>query len=256
MTSLPMVGYPRPLTTIHQIEPTSFCNLKCQYCPSPQLDKLRGRKREYITMDHFKRALEWCKHFAGEGTQKELSLTGIGESLLHDDFVEMVRLAREALPDNYICFSTNGLLLNDGSQPRNRPDLMVGNELLEALQPYLHPSVNAGMAGIYISLHRPEKAGRAIEHAKKWGLLAAVNASAATQPFDWAGQIDWVVSDSIKGSPCAYLREGWGVVMVHGAVTRCCLDATGAGIMGHVDDEPGSINTSPFSLCGPCHMEP
>ena len=39
-----------------------------------------------------------------------------------------------------------------------------------------------------------------------------------------------------------------------GRITRCCLDAGGKGVMGTVWDEPGSLTTSPFELCGPCHQ--
>jgi hypothetical protein len=51
-----------------------------------------------------------------------------------------------------------------------------------------------------------------------------------------------------------YLRDGAAVVMADGRVTTCCLDASGGGAIGHVDDQPGTLKTKPWSLCGPCHM--
>jgi hypothetical protein len=105
-------------------------------------------------------------------TQGELSLTGIGETLLHPEWADLVRLAREALPTNYINFSTNGLLLTDS--------------VCEVLAEH-------GIR-VWVSLHRPEKAGPALNRAARWGILDGPNASAATSSFDWAGQIDWEVT--------------------------------------------------------------
>jgi hypothetical protein len=189
----------------------------------------------------FKRALEWARHFYLQGTQQELALTGIGEALLHPNFVDFVRLSRDALPDCKITFSTNGLLLSD--------------EFCQALKPY-QPQV-------YVSLHRPEKAKGAVDAANRAGILAGVNASFALEAFDWAGQLDWEVSIPEDSVTCEYLRSGWCVVLADGRVTTCCLDATGAGVVGHIDDEIGSLAIQPWSGegkdgrklgCESCHM--
>lgn len=237
LPTAPRAGYPRPLTAIHQIEITSRCSLRCVYCPSRHLDKPiseggSGRAKMDITDAHFERALEWAVHFEKLGTQGELALTGIGEALLHPRFVDYVRMAREALPGNLITFSTNGLTLTD--------------ELCAELAPY-NPR-------IYVSLHRPEKAKGAVDAARKHGLLADVNAAFALNAFDWAGQVDWEVTIPPESVACDYLRFGRGVVLSDGRVTTCCLDASGNGSIGHVDDEIGSLSTRPWSLCEPCHQ--
>jgi hypothetical protein len=226
-------GYPRPLTAIHQIEVSTFCNLRCTYCPSPKLDQpqFRNAPREHMTLDTFGRALEWCRHFDAQGAQHELSLTGIGETLLHPDWRELARLAREALPSTYINFSTNGLLLDDDACA------------------YL---ATLGIK-VYISLHRPEKAGPAIEAAKRHGVIDDVNGSASISAFDWAGQVDWFVS--APKERCEWLYAGWGNVLVDGRISSCCLDAAAKGIIGHVDDDPrAGAMQQPFSLCNTCHM--
>lgn len=238
--------YPRPIESIHQIEISSRCNLRCVYCPSRNLDKPTdeggfGRAKEDISMANFERALEWARHFEARGTQGELALTGLGEALLHEHFVEFIRLARLALPDNRITFSTNGILLTE--------------ELVEQVAPY-RPE-------IYISLHRPEKAKGAIDAANAAGLLAATNASFATLAFDWAGALDWNVSIPEDSVTCEFLRSGWAVVLADGRITTCCLDATGDGVAGHIDDPIGSVSIEPWSGEGPngrligceqCHM--
>lgn len=222
--------YPRPITSIHQLEVTSKCNLRCVYCPSKELPKLRAQPPTMMSMDVVRRSLEWVVHFEKAHTQGELALTGIGEPLLHPEFVEILAMAREALPRNRITFSTNGILLDDA--------------MCERIAPY-RPEV-------YVSLHRPEKAGPAIEAAKKWDIIKGVNPAAATMAFDWAGQVDWFVS--APATPCEYLRTGWAVVLADGRITTCCLDASGAGVVGHVDDTVGSLSIKPFSLCNDCHM--
>jgi radical SAM family protein len=236
-----LTGYPRPVTSIHQIEVTSRCNLRCVYCPSRHLDKPIdkggfGRAKQDITLANFKRALLWAIHFDERGTQGELALTGIGEATMHPQFVEMLRLAREVLPDNPITFSTNGLLLTE--------------ELVQAVAPY-RPL-------IYVSLHRPEKAKPAIDIANRYGLLAEVNAAFALNAFDWAGGLDWDVTVAEGSVVCEYLRTGWSVVLSDGRITTCCLDAEGAGVVGHVDDEIGSLSIQPWEGvkqgCESCHM--
>jgi hypothetical protein len=229
------------LTSVHQIEITTRCNLRCQYCTSRHLDKPideggSGRAKIDITPAHFSRALEWCEYFERRGTQGELALTGIGEALLHPHFVDFLRLAREALPTNLITFSTNGILLTD--------------DLCKQIAPY--------RPAIYVSTHRPEKAKLAIDAARRWGLLAGTNTSFATDAFNWAGAVDWEVSIAPGSVVCEYLRTGWGVVLSDGRVTACCLDSEGGGVVGHVDDDLGSLAIAPWQGvkqgCEQCHM--
>lgn len=226
-----MSGYPRPITSVHQIEPTTYCNLRCVYCPSPKLEKHRGQAKMHMDLDVFDQALELAKHYARQGTQGELSLTGIGETLLHPEWRTLVERAGNALPGHFLNFSTNGLLLDD-----------------DACQ-----HLKACGFQVFISLHRPEKAGRAIEAAKNAGILVGVNASAATSAFDWAGQVDWITS--APASPCEWLRQGWCNVLVDGRITTCCLDAAGVGVVGDVMlSHPDDLRIKPYSLCDSCHM--
>ncbi len=229
--SIPRPTYPRPITSIHQIELSSHCNLKCKYCPSPQLETLRDQPAQNMTAKVFARALAWAAYYEYRGTQHELALTGIGEAILHPNFVECLRMARQILPRNPITISTNGLAFTD--------------ELAKEIAPF--------KPEIYVSLHRPEKAGPAIEIAKKYGIYKMANASFATSAFNWAGQLDWFVS--APKNLCGYLAMGWSVVLVDGRITTCCLDASGVGVVGTVDDEPGSLSITPYKLCLTCHEE-
>ncbi len=226
--------YPRPVREIHQIELSSRCNLKCVYCPHhPNLP----RTKEDMSEDTFRQSLDLIQHYVRQGTQTELSLTGIGEAMLHPRFVEYATRAREVVgPHRQLVITTNGLLLDE--------------KMAAAIAP-LHPLV-------FISLHRPEKAGPAIEIAKKYEILAGINASFATSSFDWAGsQKNWFVS--APKIPCEYLRSGWAVILVDGRVATCCLDADGSSTIGRVTDNPETLMLKPWKSekgagCEFCHM--
>lgn len=223
-----MMMYPRPVRDVHQIELTTRCNLRCKYCPSPQ--KLRSH--EDMAQDVFLAALDLVAFFVRQNTQTELSLTGVGESLLHPNFLDMVEAARNVIgTQRPLVITTNGLLLDD--------------RLARSLAPFA-PQV-------YVSLHRPEKAGPAVEAAKRAGIFAGANPAPSVSAFDWAGQVRWHVS--APRTQCEYLRQGWCVVLVDGRVTTCCLDATGNGAFGTVRDDPEKLGMAPWRLCESCHME-
>jgi len=230
-----MNAYPRPVRDVHQIELTTRCNLKCHYCPHfPELP----REKVDMDWDTFEAALDLVRFFVRQGTQTELSLTGIGESLLHPRFVEMVAESRAAIGQaRPLVVTTNGLLLDDA--------------MCEALKPYA-PQV-------YVSLHRPEKAALAVAAAKRAGIFKLTNSQFVTGAFNWAGyQENWTPMVCAPPLPCAYLGAGWCVVLVDGRVATCCLDADGSSVVGHVRDDPESLALSPWGDekkgCKACHM--
>ena len=216
-----------PLQQIHQIEITSRCNLRCKYCAHPTM------KRAKVDMewDIFAKAIHIAKFCQQAGTQGPLNLAGIGESTMHPQFVPMLRYAREELgKQQELVLATNGLLMDDA--------------LAEAIEPY-RPKV-------FVSLHRPERAGLAVEALKRVGLLEGVSADPSIAATDWAGQVKWHVS-SQRGA-CPWVRGGWGMVLSDGRITRCSFDATGVGVIGHVND-PVQPYTSPYVLCRSCHQD-
>jgi hypothetical protein len=217
-----------PIRAIHQIEMTSQCNLRCRYCTHPKMP------RPKIHMDEatYAKALKWVKFFQSKKAHHELNLAGIGESTLHPDFVRNVFLAREAV-GKYVslALATNGLLMTD--------------ELAQAIAP-AKPSV-------WVSLHRPERAGPAVEALKRAGILSGISADPSLASVDWAGQVKWHVS-ATKGAPCPWIQSSMVMVMSDGRVTRCCFDATGDGVIAHVEDDLSKHATSPWSLCAGCHL--
>ena len=84
------------------IEPTSFCNLKCRLCPTG--NNILGRDKGFMTLDVFKKILSgW------NGKKTRIDFGGFGEPLLNKDFLEMVRISKDKNFD--ISIFTNGNLL-------------------------------------------------------------------------------------------------------------------------------------------------
>ena len=223
------MSLPRRLTALHQIEITSRCNLRCVYCPSPKLE----RPKIDMSQQHFSKALSWVKRFVDAGTQRELNLAGIGESTLHPDFVSYVKEAREVLGSSLpFVLATNGV--------------GYGQELVDAIKPF-HPQV-------YVSLHRPEKAALA---AKLWSdakLLIGVSTDPTNNAMNWAGQVEWI-DTQVENFPCMWIRQGMAMVMADGRITQCCYDASGKGVIAHIDDDPADVKCKPYELCKTCHQQ-
>jgi hypothetical protein len=193
--------------------------------------------RSKIDMDEetYVASLRWAKKFVQRGSQFELNLAGIGESTMHPDFVRWVHLAREAVgPRCRIVLATNGLLMTD--------------EMAVAIAP-ADPMV-------WVSLHRPEKAGPAVEALKRVGLLAGVSADPALAAMNWAGQVNWHVSVPERRK-CQWVRGGLAFVMSDGRVSSCCLDSDGSGVIDQdiKTADLGHVSTHRYRLCDTCDQE-
>ncbi len=224
-----------PLRQIHQIEITSRCNLRCRYCVHPTMKRAKAD----MDVETYVKAISWAKIFRDRLSPEEranysLNLAGIGESTMHPQFLDFLAIARESLgpwQEQHLVLATNGLLMTD--------------ELAQAMEPF--------KVVTYVSMHRPEKAGPAIEALKRVNLFAGASADPSLSATDWAGQIKWHVS--AKRSPCPWVLGGWGIVLSDGRITRCSFDGTGVGVFAHVDDDLSLAQTSAYSLCAKCHQD-
>ncbi len=86
------------------VEVTTHCNLQCSMC-------VKHAQGSCIPEEHM--PMEVFQQLARDLKQVEfLVLNGIGEPLLHPGFIEMVRTARQHMPESGIIgFQSNGLLL-------------------------------------------------------------------------------------------------------------------------------------------------
>ena len=210
---------------IHQIEITSQCNLRCKYCVHPKMK----REKLHMKLETFKKAIELAKHCVAKYGQTELNLCGIGESTMHPQFIEFLAYAREQLPSTALVIASNGVKLKE--------------EQVAAMQKY---NLN-----YFVSLHRPEVAGPAIELAKKYNVLRGISADPSIAAIDWAGQVDWHTSS--PPSQCPWLTNQQVMVTADGNLTSCCLDGDGVGIIGTVDSDIEKLEVVPYSLCKDCN---
>jgi hypothetical protein len=200
--------------------------LACRYCPHPKLE----RPKEDMSWETFERTLEHVQYLCEKGTQGEVSLTGIGEAILHPRFVEAVSRVREVIGGRQITLATNGVDMT--------PELAAVLAKLRVVT--------------YVSTHRPEKAGVAWKILKDAGAITGLNTAFVDSSIDWAGQTKWHVA--AKSHDCTYLGLGWAVVRQDGSVNACCMDAHGKHKLASVWDELGSMMTRPIGLCGSCHL--
>lgn len=183
-----------------------------------------------MTREIFERSMLWVNFFVKRGTQGELNLAGIGESTMHPEFLDFARLARAVMGTGRIVLATNGLICSEE----------IAKELA------------ALKIGVWVSLHRPEKAALAVQIYRKHGILIGTSSDPSLNANDWAGQVKWI--DSGNKFPCPWLSSGWVMAMSDGRLTTCCLDAQGIGVVGHVNDPLGSVETKPYELCKKCYQ--
>lgn len=88
------------------VELTTRCNLACSGCMKNSPGS--GVKQGDMSRETFQALMPVFS------TLEALVLNGVGESLLHPDLDEFVRIAREAMPpESWIGFQSNGLLLDE-----------------------------------------------------------------------------------------------------------------------------------------------
>lgn len=86
---------------IVQIEPTLYCNLRCQMCMNP----FSKREKKHMSFGQFKKIIDDIP-FVGK-----ISLVGVGEPLLNPELFKMISYAKSK--DILVGFTTNGMLLEE-----------------------------------------------------------------------------------------------------------------------------------------------
>jgi hypothetical protein len=218
------------LSTITQIEFSSLCNNQCVYCPATA--QKQHRPVGLMSWKTFDRCLHWIKHFCNRGTQEEINLAGIGESLLNPDFPAMVKKLRDNIPASVrLLFSTNGKLITE--------------ELVEKM-------IKCGIDEWVITDHITEDTARCYSIYRKYGILFVLARDAVTSPNSWAGQVDWYEASYVHR--CHWIDKGKCMVYSDGRIVACCTDAFGYNILGSVfDDNIPEIEPKPSELCKTCH---
>lgn len=103
-----------PLRTpyVIHIDPCDTCNFHCKFCPSGNIDlmkKTRGRGHGLMEFDLYKRIIDSLSEFPEP--VRVIRLYKEGEPLLHPQFADMVRYAKESGYCERVDTTTNGSLL-------------------------------------------------------------------------------------------------------------------------------------------------
>lgn len=100
-----------PLDTPYSLmlDPCNLCNFKCKFCAT-QSEKSRNYERQLMEFDLYKKIIDDICQFPEK--LKVLRLSGQGEPLLHPQYIEMIKYAKEKKVADYIETVTNGSRLN------------------------------------------------------------------------------------------------------------------------------------------------
>jgi len=220
---------------IYSVEITSRCNLKCSYCPQPEMN----RAKEHMPLSLFERILDYP--FANDIVIGHM----FGEALLHPDLLEMTRLCRRR--GLGFGFSTNAVAMTE---------------------PLLQQLLDAGLAWLVISFHN--RHGRFwYDYLKATHPQLPVYPSELSLLHDWGGQIDTAQSRNRTkpirpgyagenpGSDCIFHAKQWGTISAQGQLLACCLDAEAKSSIGpildlSVTDFERMPNDIYFDLCRAC----
>jgi hypothetical protein len=239
------------------VELCNVCNLKCLNCPTPTT----GYPRGFATDDIVRLAIK----YSAPGDY--FALHGLGEPLLHKDFLKHLRLAAEF--GFHVCVSTNGLLLTEE----------LGREIIES-----------GFAGVfYISFHHPDSVeafrvflrlykeygcdfnyhGQILSHnredALEWMKETGVGAEDAAlfvrdvDSHSWAGNLvnrrrryEMSAVEKRVGK-CIFINNNEVSVRYDGSVTACCMDSENRAQLGDIHNfENIQQNPEGYELCEYC----
>ncbi len=232
--------------TIIAIELTNCCNIRCPQCPQGKVEIPTG----YMTREVLLESLQYCQGYT--------ELNWRGESLLHPEVVEMVRLAKQSNDQLDIGFHSNVLLLTE--------------ELFEQL-------VEAGLDWLHVSLHTAESCRRylqILEWNERRGMAIRLDGEVDTTEEDlmarslgltgdmfrrihlanWAGFLTdhrVVYPDAEKRArACLFVRQNKFLVGWDGSAYPCCWDFEGRHRLGHVSDFQHIRHKPPYELCPYC----
>lgn len=216
------------MKTIHQIEITAECNLKCRYCTNSQLVREIFRMSEEV----FNRCVDVMCSLP---EQDIVWLHGCGESLTHPNIRDFVAHIRSSFKGG-IKLSTNGILLTpDMSYFLKNQDIIV-----------------------HVSLHESSRrVADNIAYALDLGILQFVSNNPIVQSTNWAGQVDW--PNHALGDQCMWVKDQMGIVLSDGRISGCCVDVNPVKPVADIFDPVQKLietEVLPNRLCDKCNHVP
>jgi len=243
------------------VEPSSFCNLACTFCP--QFISPEAIHKQNMSFDLFKKMIDDLKNFPDK--PKLMRFCGLGDSLFNKEFLEMVKYASKANVVERLELISNGLLLNDKlikELPLYLDRIIISIEGLSNEEYVQFTTKKIDFDGFVEKLARLHKAeGDCIRHIKIHS--AAITNNTKKQFFyDTFGDICdeiyienlvdlWPQMTSNLGTDVGHRFDG-GIrnkvdvcpqifksmqVNSDGRVLPCCIDWAGVNIIGDIKNE-------------------
>lgn len=242
------------LLRVH-IEPTNACNLRCKVCYSQRPVLFPPREKGFMDFQLFKKIIDELSTY---GYTIDLGLNFGGESLLHPNFVEMMKYS--VSKDNFqIAFTTNGTLLSD-EIIKAIIDCRIDNVVvsLDAIGEN-HGSLRSGSRYDDVKKNIEKLISRRESYSRPY---IAVNVTQSDQDNESILSLvnHWIeIVDSVKIYPClsedlrfmddtffndatmvesvfCYWPFNYMAILWSGDVTTCCADINGVNIIGNVSD--------------------
>lgn len=88
-------------------EPTSFCNLKCKFCPNSTVN---SENKSFMPIETFEKIIHDIREFPER--PRVFKFCGIGEPLMNKHTPDMIRRVKETGSADKIIMYSNGVLLN------------------------------------------------------------------------------------------------------------------------------------------------
>lgn len=241
---------PNGLPDVMQIETTSYCNLRCVFCPYDELSRSKG----HMNIDLFNEIISQMDHVATVG------LHHFGEPLLNLEIDKFISHAESRgiqttistnitnlkgeMSQKILKSGLSRLIVSlDGSTPETYENLRRGakyNEIIINIANFLHEKVKSGSAKPYVQMQlilTPETKIEQQEFLDKWSGHPGVDQVLFKDERTHAGSRirhdKYVSREDNTRHPCRYLWESI-VILDDGRVVPCCKDYDGKYILGNL----------------------
>lgn len=231
------------------LELTNKCNLRCVKCPTYETRRAKG----FMEKELYTKVL---RDIERAGVPVKLGLSGAGESLLHPQIVEFVKLASQTRNVTQVGFATNGLLLSP----------QLSKELLDSGLGRLKLSLDMADRETYFRLNRVDGYQQVVDNFREFCRIkkegnydcevtlkvtmykkdealinklhdlwdGVVDNMRFTRFFDWLGLRG--NRPYVRTKPCTH---PWDMIQIlwNGQITLCCYDTMEGFInMGNVQN--------------------
>ena len=242
---------------IHQIEPTNRCAYTCVMCPR---ETMMTRPQGLMDIDVYRRLVDEIATFSPKVREKEIELFHFGESLLHPQLADMVRMGGErglkitlsVNPPHMTPAASNALLAAepfkiilslDGDDAETyrqiRGKAARFDKAVEHLRylANLHRETNSRTLLVVRAIRMYENEGQIEAMRRRWEGEGFIFED--RRFFPWTEEKFAGLGDYQRyppGMPCPFPWQ-YMVVQWDGSVVECCRDYNAVNVMGNVREQ-------------------